>query len=173
MPYIAKKDRNLINCFLNEAINIILSQEDKSKKSEMVGFWTYYLVNSSLSKKTQIKSSSLAEQADNVLNQILEPLGSNPTEDQIFSFAGNLNYSISYVAWGVLGDHKGAQKASYGMRCYTAQQIRSVLESIAPECEKINMILRGVLNDVLDELYRRKTSVYEDKKILENGDLEY
>lgn len=173
MPYIEKKHRDLINPFLNEAINIILQQDTRLKKSEMVGFWTYYLANSSLSKKVSIKAKELADQADKVLNQILEPFGDNPKEDEIFSFSGNLNYSISYVAWAILGDHKNAQKASYGMRCYTAQQIRSVLESIDQECKPMNMIVRGVLNDVLDELYRRKTSVYEDKKILENGDLEY
>lgn len=173
MPYIQKKEREVLNPYLNEIIKIILNENTKFKKAEAIGYFTRYLTHSVLfGTKHSNFNSEIAKQADKVLNYILEPLA-NADEEQLFTLAGNLNYSISYVAWGFLGDHRDAPKSSYGLRCYTAQQIRNVLESFSSSGDSKTTVIKGVLNDVLDELYRRKTAIYEDKKILENGDLEF
>lgn len=173
MPYILKTDREVLNPYLNDIIKIILAEKTKFKKAESVGYFVYYLTHSVLfGTKHNNSNSEIEKQTDKVLNYILEPLA-NADEEQLFTLAGNLNYSISYVTWGFLGDHRDAPKASYGLRCYTAQQIRNVLDSFSTSgCSKTT-IVKGVLNDVLDELYRRKTATYEDKKIFENGDLEF
>ena len=34
-----------------------------------------------------------------------------------------------------------------------------------------NLVIRGVLSDVIDEAYRRKTALYENIKMIENGDI--
>lgn len=58
--------------------------------------------------------------------------------------AGELNYVITGIVIGFLGD--------------------------SPNYQKYNDVL-GVLTAIQFELYRRKISDYEDKKIAENGDV--
>ena len=60
---------------------------------------------------------------------------------------GNLNYVISRLCWGFIQKHKK------GLRYSVLNTIIGVLE-----CAKL-------------EFYRRIASPYEDKKIIENGDV--
>lgn len=179
MPYIKKEDRNIFEPHLVGAIEIILKEQSPAKRAEMLGWWTYYLSHTLVSTEVSTKKDpdqikdlkNFADQVFKSLTYSFSFLGTI-SEDKLFSLAGNLNYCLSYVIWGVLGDYKGSDPASYGMRCYTGQQIRNVTDS---EHLKVNqrlfVIVKGALFDVLEELYRRKTAVYEDKKIVENGDL--
>jgi hypothetical protein len=181
MPYIKKENRDIFAPYLIGAIKIIIEEPSMARKAEMLGWWAYYLTHKLVSKEVSTKKdpdqiAQLKNQADQIYSIMTSSFsfaGIIP-EDKLFALSGDLNYCISFVTWGVLDDYPGIKPASYGLRCYTSQQIRQVTDS---EFLKINqrlfVIVKGVLFDVLEELYRRKTSVYEDKKILENGDLTY
>lgn len=179
MPYIKKEDRDVFNYHLVEAIKEILKEKSPARKSEMLGWWTYYLTHSLISTQVSTKKDpdqilALRAHADEVFKLLTSSFGfaGSIPEDKLFSLAGNLNYCLSFVIWGVLDDYPGVNSASYGMRCYTSQQIRNVTESeYLKTNQRLFVTVKGVLFDVLEELYRRKTAPYEDKKIIENGDL--
>lgn len=119
------------------------------------------------------KKKTLASYADKIsamLNRT-DPLGS----------AGDFNYAISSVYWGILGEKEGVTTAKYGMRAYLTgivERVYSSLETLnvgnqrdATMAFRRHLIIRGVLHDVLSETYRRQTSFYEDEKRFENKDI--
>ena len=69
--------------------------------------------------------------------------GSKLTNEQFLEIAGDINYCVSRLISRVMGD------ISYG--------------KIA--------IITGVLENIKQEFYRRAATPYEDKKIIENGDI--
>lgn len=180
MPYIKQEDRNKFNEHLTEAIKSILKEPSDARKADMIGWWTYYITHRIISTEVSTKKDpeqikELRNHADLILNKLLENFNfTNIQEKSLFALAGNLNYCISYVLWGVLGDYPESKPASYGMRAYCSQQIRQVVNSESLDFnQRLFVIIKAVIFDVLEEVYRRKTSVYEDKKIEENGDLVY
>lgn len=70
--------------------------------------------------------------------------GSKLTNEQFLEIVGDINYCISRLISRIMGD------ISYS---------------------KIAMAT-GVLENIKQEFYRRAASTYEDKKILENGDIQ-
>lgn len=80
--------------------------------------------------------------ANNNMNPYDED-NSKLTNEQFLEIAGDINYCISRLISRVMGD------ISYG--------------KIA--------IVTGVLENINQEFYRRMASPYENKKILENGDI--
>ena len=79
---------------------------------------------------------------DNI--KLYDEEGSKLTNEQFLEIAGDINYCVSRLISRVMGD------ISYG--------------KIA--------IITGVLENINQEFYRRAASIYEDKKILENGDIQ-
>lgn len=69
--------------------------------------------------------------------------GNYLTNEEFLSISGEINYAFSRILSGCMGD------VSYS--------------KIA--------IATGVLENIKQEFYRRIASVYEDKKIVENGDI--
>lgn len=65
------------------------------------------------------------------------------TNQDMLELCGNLNYTITRVCAGLMGE---------------------------PSYSKI-AIITGVLENVKQEFYRRVASSYEDKKIVQNGDV--
>lgn len=167
MPYIKKEDRDLFNPYLNASLVAISNESCDLVRAESIGWWLDYVVSSMLNRKDGSKNCSVLGLKDHA-DVILINLRSN----DLFPLAGNLNYCLSYLAWGVLGGFSGFKKASYGMRCYLAQQIRQVSDRIKPD-SRSSSIIKGAISDMLDELYRRKTAEYEDAKAIENGDLDF
>jgi len=80
--------------------------------------------------------------ANNNMNPYDEE-SSKLTNEQFLEIAGDINYCVSRLVSRIMGD------ISYG---------------------KIAMIT-GVLENINQEFYRRMASPYENKKILENGDI--
>ena len=78
---------------------------------------------------------------DNI--KLYDEEGSKLTNEQFLEIAGDINYCVSRLVSRVMGD------ISYG--------------KIA--------IITGVLENINQEFYRRMASPYENKKILENGDI--
>lgn len=81
--------------------------------------------------------------APNKDNPHSNPYKEKLTNDEFLSICGDINYSFSRIISGVMGD------VSY--------------PKIA--------IITGVLENIKQEFYRRVASVYEDQKILANGDI--
>lgn len=95
--------------------------------------------------------------------------------------AGELNYVCSAVLWGLLGDSLRMKSAKYGVRAFFkgilweiyhgfVPSVFHVLENV-PVLNKRLILFKGVITDIIDEMYRRKTSFYEEEKIVENGDI--
>ena len=97
--------------------------------------------------------------------------------------AGDMNYVISSVYWGILGLADGVPQANYESRNYFNGCISQVLKKLnviqpvqASQKDAILMLRRiitaaSVLEDVKTECYRTQTVRYEDAKIAENGTL--
>jgi hypothetical protein len=67
----------------------------------------------------------------------------NLTDDQVLNVAGDINYCFSRILAGLMN------KPSY----------------------KKVAVITGVLENIKQEFYRRVASPYEDKKIVQNGDI--
>jgi hypothetical protein len=80
---------------------------------------------------------------------------------------GELNYVLSTIAWGL------TEKANYATRSYVKGALLTVMNEITVIGDNAyhSTIVRGVLSDVVDEMYRRRTAIYEDGKKDENGDI--
>lgn len=84
----------------------------------------------------------------NAFRQSFDPMGKNYipeklSNEEFLSIIGDINYAFSRILGGVMGD------VSYS---------------------KIAMIT-GVLENIKQEFYRRVAESYENKKIIENGDI--
>lgn len=67
----------------------------------------------------------------------------NLTDEQVLKLAGILNYAMTRLCSGIIGDISYSKVA----------------------------IITGVLENVKQEFYRRAAAPYEDKKIIQNGDV--
>lgn len=82
------------------------------------------------------------EELDPCIDNLIRCL--DPEKDLIIdNILGNINYTFSRILGGLMG---------------------------TPSYDKIAMIT-GVLENIKQEFYRRVAEPYEDKKILENGDI--
>jgi hypothetical protein len=95
--------------------------------------------------------------------------------------AGELNYAISAIMWGFLGQAEGFPEIGYGIRAY----LEGILDKIRQSLETVNngsqkdatmafrrhLVIRGVLNHISQETYRQLTANYEDVKLGENGSI--
>lgn len=82
------------------------------------------------------------EELDSCIDNLIKCL--DPEKDlMIDNILGDINYTFSRILGGLMG---------------------------TPSYNKIAMIT-GVLENIKQEFYRRVASPYEDKKILENGDI--
>jgi hypothetical protein len=82
----------------------------------------------------------------NVIPNLQNPYANpykNLTEEEVLTIVGDINYAFSRILTGLMGD------VSYG--------------KIA--------IITGVLENIKQEFYRRVAEPYEEKKILQNGDI--
>lgn len=189
MPYIKQIDRPGFNPIIMEAIEV-LSNEVTSDlvKGEYLGYCLLRLsrrfINSTSFADPCFNSHTFAEPTKKRLHEIADKAagrlnGNNPLEN-----AGNFNYLVSAILWGIHGEKEGLPKIGYSMRCYLRSivaQVRDRLDTSkfsnidGPKDHIMNSrklsIAFGVLNDVVDEVYRRQDVPYEDGKITENGDV--
>ena len=187
MPYIAYQDRAKFRNIIQTVLGMIVEgPEALYIKGEYFGYFVNRLVrkfegvnftapafNSTFFN--QSKQKTLANSADSVSVLI--------NKGDPLAAAGELNYVISAIYWGLLGqsDLTTAAPASYGLRAYLRgmlEKIRSSLESAntgsqgdATMAFRRHLVIRGVLDDVVDEAYRRHTAVYEDGKMAQNQDI--
>lgn len=188
MPYIAYQDRGKFRHIITSVLGMIVEgSEALYIKGEYFGYFVNRMVrkfegtsdftspafNSSFFDQSKLKTLANCADSASVLINKGDPLAA----------AGEMNYVISAIYWGLLGQSSLASvsPASYGLRAY----LRGILEKIRCSLDTVNtgsqrdatmafrrhLVIRGVLDDVVDEAYRRHTAVYEDEKIAQNQDI--
>ena len=183
MPYISVEDRPVYTQSLSVVLESVRQAKDPVQATEMIAWWCRYVLRRFSGQAQEKEEVSFNEEqfstelkrvlkhsGDVVANQFRGKFRENDTL-ALLSVAGHINYCFSAVCWGFLGDSKGFDSGRYGTRSMLAENLRKVRDGITASTARKETMFKGVLNDVLDEMYRRKTAVYEDVKIVENGDV--
>lgn len=186
MPYIVRKERNKFTNHIKEVLGILQDPNDNLYvKGEYFGYFVNrctkrYLSDPEYTKNAfnsaffnEGKKKSLANAADSIAAMINR---SDP-----ISGAGSLTYAFCAVLWGFLGEAENFSYLGYGPRTYLRGILGKIRGSIVPPNSgsqrdatmafRRHLVILGVLDDVITETYRRKTSNYEDTKLQENGDV--
>jgi hypothetical protein len=187
MPYIKLADRTKFKDLVLNTVPVIM---DGTETPYIQGEYFGYLVNRAVRRFlnttdadqnffnsaffNESKKKSLMNAADKIAAMLnrADPLGA----------AGELNYAITAIYWGILGDAEGISDARYGVRAYMTGILVAIADKLEAPSNLGNqrdatmafrryLICQGVLRDIPDETYRRKTSFYEDEKKLDNRDI--
>ena len=168
MPYIVQKDRSQYDPIINKVLEAIHAEKDALSQVDRFAHFAWFLFRGSA-------DSVPFEETDEVIRRqvcdyawaVLCILRAK----ELTVMAGDLNYVLSSIIWGMLGDDALFDRAKYATRAYVHGVLLTVQDLPSKKVTRKNIMLRGVIGDVMDELYRRRTAVYEDRKIYENGDL--
>lgn len=186
MPYIKLEDRPKFENSIRDVLETMHSETDTLySKGEYFGYFVNRLCRKFIGNPNytseSFNSSSFSEGKKKVLTNQADKVGAMLDRSDPIAAAGQMNYVISAILWGFLGDCKHFPTAGYGVRSYFTgiiEKVYSTLDATYPGSNRDAtmafrrmLITRGVLHDVLSEVYRRRTEVYEDQKILENKDL--
>lgn len=186
MPYIILDGRTRFEGPIRETLSVLNNgPENDYTKGEYFGFWVNRLARKLLGSQdsldksfnstffNQSKKKSLVGTADSLSVLI--------NRSDLLNSAGDLNYCISAVMWGFMGAETGSTPANYGMRAYLKGILEAVIQQLSSpntgsqsdmtQAFRRNLMIRGVISDVIDEAYRRDTAAYENRKKLENGDI--
>jgi len=185
MPYIKPQDRQYSELIETTVLTIVRNSMPPMVRAEYFGYWVARLCEHYMNAQPMTNlfnstgfNSGHKKQLEDLATKIASAIG----QDQPIMTAGNLNYVISSVWWGICGDHTEADQAGYGFRCVTRGMLEQFLSTLnstkfnasgSPDAQHLRraVTVRGVLNDVISECYRRKTTPYEETKIEENGDI--
>lgn len=183
MPYIKKNDRREYFSIIEGVLNAIPQHTEPFAQVEYVGFFVNGVMKGFDHPKAYNPDSNLFDalcediEIKRIFNEHIFASLQILSEQNLEARAGELNYLISAVIWGYLGDSALFAPARYATRAY----MRGVLLRIKDELQRFGplgeyqwrsyLLLRGVFGDILSELYRRRTAVYEDQKIAESGDI--
>jgi hypothetical protein len=176
MPYIKKEDRKVFSPIIKKFIGEALAEKDPIARVELVGDFLKSTILGYAHYALGITNPMASKQNSQI---ILSLIRTKHRISDYFEVAGTLNYIASAVIWGVEGEAEGADRAKYGFRSMMKAVLIEIMEdiaklpsggSIANRLRTVRM-LRGMVSDVIDENYRRRTAAYEDQKIVENGDL--
>lgn len=180
MPYIAKVDRPKYELLISTVMDSIYQRGvTPMVQAERLAYFTDALIKSlRMISNPQLKFDShfsvgsgseakFREQAT-ALARIL-PV-------QIESRAGELNYVLSTISWGLMGDYPllNIPLARYCGRSFIKGALwRALLSNLNSFDGAEYIFYTGVITDVIDEMYRRRILPFEDGKRKENGDLWY
>ena len=186
MPYIKLEERPKFKDFVEEAVAIITQgNETPYIQGEFFGYYVNrlarkFLVDPDAERESfnslhfnESKKKTLANCADKIFLRLnpADPLGS----------AGDFNYCITAVLWGISGQAKDVPDARYGVRSYLGAIVERVKNSLqvpnmgtqrdTAMAFRRHLVIMGVLRDVLVETDRRPTAAYEDEKRFDNKDI--
>lgn len=187
MPYIKQEDRTKFAELIDGVILTIMRNSSPDFVCcEYFGFFVDRLTNryiGAIDGVHPFNSMNFTPATRKAIEDYANKLASFLNRDTPLKSAGELNYIISSIWWGICGDHKDCNSASYGFRCVTRGMIEKILNNLDTlkfvDGSQQGMVMnsrlvitaRGVLNDVISEMYRRRTAIYEESKIIENGDI--
>lgn len=183
MPYISLEYRPKYADVIQETVSTIVNANvQRTTKAEYFGYFVHMLVNRYV-QFVEITQPMNSYQFPAPVRTKLQELGTKAAtligSGEPMEVSGHLNYVVTSVLWGLLAI---PEMSSYGVRAFLSGSIYNILQDMTKMSLPIDtkdrimayrryVSVQGVLNDVLNETYRRRTSVYEDKKILENGDI--
>lgn len=186
MPYIIEQDRPPLDEHIKVVIAIIAKNPDLIGRMEMAGFYAHEVIREYVGKVKPYEHTTLncmkfdkkdrydiVKAAEASVKRIMRP------NTDLLSHAGEINYCISAVGWGAMGAWNNfltsditPPSAKYAQRAYWRATISYVRDEMKSTGDiRTYLMLRGVLDDVVDEAYRRQTAAYEDLKMKENGDV--
>jgi len=187
MPYIKTEDRDKYQGFIESVLGILNDPNDNPYlKGEFFGFFVNRLLRKFLGTpdytSPAFNSTFFNESKRKSLENAADSIAASLSRSDPMSAAGEMNYAVSAVYWGFLGDAAAFARAGYGIRAY----LNGVLDKIISQMETFSvsgnnkdatmafrrqLVIRGVLDHVKHETYRRNTMCYEDEKRMENGDI--
>jgi len=188
MPYIVPENRDRFKDTIVKVVSTILSgSESHYSKGEYFGYFASRVFKGFLSMETihenSFNSTFFNVEKRNDLSSAADKVVLMFGGGDSLSIAGDLNYVITSVYWGLIGDSSLSEKANYGFRTYLKGILLVTQGAIEDYVTKTDskknsliwfrrkLVAVGVMSDVIEETYRRKTAVYEDEKIEINGDL--
>lgn len=184
MPYIKQEERTKFAHSISEVLGVLKDSNDNFYiKGEYFGYFVNRCVKRFLADPDYVQNSfnsaffntsklkTLSNAADSIAAMINR---SDP-----IAGAGDLNYALSAVMWGFLGQANGFPEIGYGIRAY----LEGILNKICQNIETVNsgsqkdatmafrrhLVIRGVLSQMSQETYRLLTVPYEEKKLAQNG----
>lgn len=187
MPYIKQEDRHKHSQFIESALGVLNDPNDNPYlKGEFFGYFINRLIRKFLGTPDYtapaFNSSFFNESKRKALENAADSIAASLNRSDPMSAAGEMNYAISAVYWGFLGDSTAFALAGYGARAYmngVIDKIMSQIETVAVSGNnkdatmafRRQLVIRGVLDHVKNETYRRKTASYEQTKLAENNDI--
>ena len=173
MPYIPTTDRTKYEEGIHTAVNSI-KNENMIECARLFGHFTSLLLRRTIFGSQAIHHG-FSEFGDDSREESVLPIAialANLVPKEVSIRQGELNYVISKVMWGLEGDYPGLKQAKYALRSYLKGALWFVLRKLEDlDNWHHSTILYGLLTDVIDENYFRKTGIYEQAKRFENGDL--
>lgn len=185
MPYIKQEDRPKFKDHIQAALGLLNDPNDNPYlKGEFFGYWVNRLSKRFLGSDytaPAFNSTFFNESKKKGLDNSADSIAATFSRVDPISAAGECNYCISAVYWGLLGRAEGFASAGYGFRAY----LNGVIGKIHDSLETLNagnqkdatmafrrlLVIRGVLDHVRHETYQRDTVPYEFGKEEENGDV--
>lgn len=178
MPYIKKDFRSKYDNAILQVIDFCQDGDDLVSCQKFVLFGVD-LLDYILDKDIFLESELSLSLRDHLnlgtvdrANQLAEVI-SNLLPDNLKDLAGELNYVLSKIVWGIIDDATD-KPAGYFKRCFIRgalqHQIAEVIRDPGYNSDATTLLL-SVIDDVRAEMYRRRMVPYEDKKIEENGDI--
>lgn len=184
MPYIKSEDRPKFQVSIEAVLGTLNDPNDNPYvKGEFFGYFVNRLVRKFLGSPDYVNpafnSSFFNEGKKKALSNAADSIAALLSRADPISSAGNLNYSISAVYWGLLGEAKAFSAVGYGMRAYLNGIIDKIIDQIqtlnagnqkdATMAFRRHLVIRGVLDHIQHETYRKSTVPYEEVKEAENG----
>jgi hypothetical protein len=189
MPYIKQEDRPKFQSSIELTLGLLKDPNDNPYlKGEFFGYFVNRLIRKFMATpdytNPAFNSSLFNESKKKGLENAADSIAAALNRSDPMSAAGELNYSISSVYWGMLGLADGFASAQYGTRAY----LNGVLDKIISQIETAHhvggaafsqkdttmafrrqLVVRGVLDHIKHETYRVLTVPYEEIKEEQNG----
>ena len=182
MPYIKPEDREKYYQ-IPATVLVIANQKDLLVRAEYFGFFVTAFIDKVTYNSTHTNSAFNCLDFDRKDKQNLQTWACKCADiiremPDLMQQSGEINYLVSAIKWGVFGDAPDIPTARYGFRAFVKGMMLEIIDNFtigtsvpSPDRLRLYLMVKGVLSDIIDETYRRKTSIYEDQKIDENGDL--
>ena len=188
MPYARIAQRSRYNPVILEVVKLIMTgTEAKMLKGELLAFFVNRICRIFMQTTDYEKQAFNSHLFPAVKVKALRDIGSKVCsffdKDDPLNSAEELSYVIGAITWGCLGDHPEVDKADYGFRAYIKGLFDQLKDGLAnatfdtPTHKDSTIALRryvlvkGVVSDVMDETFRRRSAAWLNQRIKDNGDL--
>ena len=170
MPYINKADRQKYREIIRDVMALIPSDTPALEQGERLAFFADAVIQAlvkSLDRGRYSTGSGLEATFREHAKKLAAVLPAT-----LDLRAGDLNYVLSMISWGLCGHAPERKPAKYCLRSFIKGGLwRALLSNQNTLSGAEYVFFAGVFTDVIDEMYRRCTVVYEDYKIQDSGDI--